>query len=342
MTETVHPSPLGPADVAVIIPAFNAGRFLDQALASVAGQTVEPGIVVVADDCSTDDTRERARRWQGRLPLELVQTERNGGPGAARHHAIQATGAALLAMLDSDDFFLPDHLETMIATYTAAPGLVSAQELSWYPGTGLTIPDHQDRPSRASYQLGALLRHNFVNFGFFSRDLYELVGGFRAEYCEDWGLWIRMLRAGAKLTMASHATAVHRVRTDSRSFDSARTAERGITVLTAQLQAAKTPAEAAAARAGLRTLRGKLSFYRATQLAAQGRFRQARRAALDGLPGGGPRAAAGLLALSTAPSAATRLEQVTRPYRSSLGRHAPEHASSPSTAEPTKDGDRPA
>ena len=323
MPEARDPSPAGPADVAVVIPAFNSGAYLDQALASVAGQTVEPAAVVVVDDCSSDDTGERARRWQGRLPLELVRLERNRGPGVARHRAIQVTSTALLAMLDADDLFLPDHLETMAATFAAAPGLVSAQELAWYPGRDLVAPARPKSSPRAS-QLDALLRHNFVNFGFFSRDLYEVAGGFPDRYCcEDWSLWIRMVRAGARVTMASHPTAVHRVRPGSLSFDGPRTARNGVEVLTAELRAASSPAEAAAARAGLRALRGKLSFYRATELAAQGQRRQARRAAFGGLPAGGPRATAGLLALLVAPSTAARLERLTRPYRLPAGAGMP-------------------
>jgi GT2 family glycosyltransferase len=333
MTEACHPTFPGLADVAVVIPAFNSGAYLDQALASVAGQTVGPSAVVVVDDCSSDDTSERARRWQGRLPLKLIPLERNRGPGGARHCGIQATDTELLAILDADDLFLPDHLETMAATYRGCPGLVSAQVLSWYPGQGLTSPAKARRVPHASYQLGALLRQNFVNFPLFSRDLYESVGGFREQYCEDWDLWIRMVRAGAKVTMASHPTAVSREWPGSRSFDSARTAQRSIDVLTAELHGAHSPAEARAARAGLRALRGKLSFYRATELATQGRPRQARRAALDGLPGGGPRDAAGLLALLAAPSAAARLGRRTRRHRIAADEYRPEHTQSSGDAD---------
>lgn len=313
-----------PTEVAVIIPAFNSGAHLDQALASVAGQTAAPGAVVVVDDCSGDDTLDRARRWQGRLPLEVVRLEQNRGPGVARHRAIRLTTAPLLAMLDADDLFLPDHLESMAATHAACPGLVSAQELSWCPGVGLTLPARPQRTPRQSDILRALLRHNFVNFGFFSRDLYELAGGFGDQYyCEDWDLWIRMIRAGASMTMASHPTAIHRVHSRSLTFDAARTAQHSMAFLSATLQATQSPAEAAAARAGLRALRGKLSFYRATELATEGNLRQARRVAFGGLPGGGLRATAGLLALALAPSAAARLERLTRPHRLPLGAYVP-------------------
>jgi GT2 family glycosyltransferase len=316
MTEARDPDSPGPAEVAVIIPAFNSGAYLDQALASLAGQTVLPGTVVVVDDCSSDDTSERARRWQGRLPLELIRLERNCGPGVARHRAIQATSTALLAMLDADDLFLPDHLETMAAAYRGCPGLISAQVLSWYPGQQLVGPAKARLVPRTSYQLGALLRHNFVTFPIFSRDLYESAGGFGAEYlCEDWLLWIRMVRAGARVVMASHPTAVSRQRPGSLSFDSALITQRSIDALTAELHKAGSPAEVRATRAGLRALRAKLSFYRATELASQRRPWQARQAAFEGLPGGSPRDAAGLLALLAAPSATTRLERLMRPHR---------------------------
>ncbi len=334
MTEG-RPAIPGPTEVAVIIPAFNSGAYLDHALASVAAQIAAPMTVVVGDDGSTDDTVERARRWQGRLPIEVVRLERNQGPGVARHRAIQATSAPLLAMLDSDDLLLPDHLVTMAATHAACPGLISAQELAWYPGRSLTASVGQRRVPRASSQLGALLRRNFVTFGFFSRDLYESVGGFWDQCCEDWDLWIRMVRAGATLTMASHPTAIHRVRPGSLSWDPEQTAKEGIVVLSAALRAARSPREAAAARAGLRTLRGKLGFYRATELAARRHSWQARQVALGGLPAGGPRAAAGLLALVVAPCTAARLERLTRPYRLPMGTHISPDGTPTDSSQPT-------
>src|SRR2546423_15298997 len=96
------------AGIAVIIPAFNAAGYLDQALASIAAQTEPPAEVVVADDGSTDDTVERARRWESRLPIKIVQLPGNAGPGPARHAATSAAEAPLLAIIDADDLLLPD------------------------------------------------------------------------------------------------------------------------------------------------------------------------------------------------------------------------------------------
>jgi glycosyltransferase involved in cell wall biosynthesis len=307
--------------VAVIIPAFNVESFLDQTLASVAGQTRPADIVVVADDCSADDTAQRAGRWVGRLPIEVVRLERNEGPGPARHQAIQATDAQLLAMLDADDLWLPDHLETMIAAYERAPGLVSAQELSWMPGRGIDLAARRAQatsiPAGRAAQLAALLHHNYVNFPLFARTTYEGAGGFRgfSRGAEDWDLWIRMLRAGVTMTQAPHPTALHRVRPQSLSVDPHRTVELGIAVLITALAEADSAHERRAAARGLRALVARKRYYDAFALAIDGHPWRARFTAARGSRGGGWKVAAGLTALAVAPGASIRLEQLTRRYR---------------------------
>jgi hypothetical protein len=307
-------------DVAVIIPAFNVGRYLDQALASVAGQTRAPAAVVVVDDGSQDDTVERARGWRDRLPVEVLCLGRNLGPGPARDHAIRATDTAMLALLDADDLWLPDHLETMAAACARAPGLVTAWELAWMPGRGIDSERRRNRrtrlPDKAEDQLDALLQHNYVNFGFFTRTLYERAGGFRDFLVgEDWDLWIRMLRAGGRITRASHPTALHRVRPGSLSVDPSRTVECGIAVLTTAMAEARTSRERAAAERGLRALEARRRYYDVLALAGDGQLLRARLRAIQAPRGGGARISLGLAAMALAPRMSLRIERATRPYR---------------------------
>jgi len=320
MNQHTAAAPDRPLGVAVIIPAFNAGRHLDGALASVAGQSRAPAAVVVADDCSTDDTAERARRWRDRLPLEVVRLARNVGPGPARHQAILATDTPLLALLDADDLWFPDHLETVAAAYDRAPGLVTAQELDWVPGRGIDLAWRRSRrvqvPAEPEDQLVSLLRRNYVNFGFFSRVLYERAGGFRDFLVgEDWDLWIRMLRTGARLTQTSHPTGLHRVRPGSLSVDPEQTVEFGIQVLATAVTEGRSARERVAAAQGLRALRARKRYYDVRALAGDGQHWHARIAALGGLRGGGAKVTLGLAAMVVAPRASLRLDRVTRRYR---------------------------
>jgi glycosyltransferase involved in cell wall biosynthesis len=320
MTQHLAQAPDRPLDVAVIIPAFNAGSYVDQALASVAGQTRPPAVVVVADDGSHDDTVERARAWRSRLPLEVLCLGRNLGPGPARHRAILATDTAMLAMLDADDLWLPDHLETMAAACARAPGLVTAWELAWMPGHGIDCDRRRTRqaplPDNPEDQLAALLQRNYVNFGLFPRTLYEHAGGFRDFLVgEDWDLWIRMLRAGGRIARAPHQTALHRVRPGSLSVDPKRTVEYGIAVLTTALAEARTPRERAAAERGLRALKARKRYYDVLALAGDGHPWRARLGAMRAPRGGGARITLGLAAMAVAPRAALRIERATRSYR---------------------------
>ena len=88
--------------ISIVIPAYNAGATLREALDSVQAQNHAPHEIIVVDDGSTDDTADIARTYQDVLPLVLVQ-QSNAGLGAARNAGMdKATGEAW-AFLDADD-----------------------------------------------------------------------------------------------------------------------------------------------------------------------------------------------------------------------------------------------
>ena len=94
--------------VTVVIPAWNRARELPAALASVARQTAQPAEVVVVDDGSTDRTAEVAAAHGARV----VRHEENRGVSAARNSGIAAASHDWIAFVDSDDEWLPRHLQT--------------------------------------------------------------------------------------------------------------------------------------------------------------------------------------------------------------------------------------
>jgi glycosyltransferase involved in cell wall biosynthesis len=106
--------------VSVLIPAYNAGPYLGEALDSVLAQTYRPLEVIVADDGSEDDTVEVARSYGD--PVRLVQQER-GGNGAARNAAVAVAGGQYYAFLDADDRFMPGKLQAQMDALDGDPGL---------------------------------------------------------------------------------------------------------------------------------------------------------------------------------------------------------------------------
>lgn len=106
---------MGMADVSVIIPAFNAEATLETAVISALAQP-ETREVLIIDDASTDATRACAEMLAARDPrARLIALGTNGGPARARNHGIDSAIGARVAILDSDDFFLPGRLSRISA-----------------------------------------------------------------------------------------------------------------------------------------------------------------------------------------------------------------------------------
>ncbi len=312
-------APRGAASsIAVVIPAYNSAHTLDAALASIAAQTHAASAVVVGDDHSGDDTPELARRWQGLLPLEVVRLERNSGPAAARRAAIAAIDAPLIALLDADDVWLPDHLESAARLHERCGGIVCADVMRWRPGRGVHAATHRDHfpIPPADRQVLGILRHNFVSIGaLFPRRAYDEAGGFRdgVSGAEDWDLWIRMIRNGLRVHGIPAPTVLYRV-------DSAGLSHRAVIfdtyvrVLERAVAEAGDDAQRAAALAGLSWMKGRRALAIAYAAARDGGGWRARMAAARCLTGP-PRMALEATLLLASPSLAVRLGDAARRRR---------------------------
>ncbi|MEQ8264471.1 glycosyltransferase family A protein [Pseudohaliea sp.] len=113
--------------IAILIPAYNAGRFIEAALDSVAKQSRRPDEVIVVDDGSIDNTADVVETWR-RLHPEmalLLVTQANEGASAARNKALRSASSGLVAFLDADDLLEPGHLQELSAALLANPDLVA-------------------------------------------------------------------------------------------------------------------------------------------------------------------------------------------------------------------------
>jgi glycosyltransferase involved in cell wall biosynthesis len=107
-------------EVSVVIPAWNAARYLPDALASVAAQSVPVSEVLVVDDGSTDSTAALAEGLGG---VVRVLRQEHAGAAAARNHGVQEARSEWVAFLDADDYWLPDRLAWQAAALRAEPAL---------------------------------------------------------------------------------------------------------------------------------------------------------------------------------------------------------------------------
>ncbi len=96
------------ASISVIIPVFNAQRFLCEAIDSVLAQTLPADQIIVVNDGSTDESEEMIRNYGGQIDYFYQE---NMGPGSARNRGLEQARGDFISFLDADDIYLPTKLE---------------------------------------------------------------------------------------------------------------------------------------------------------------------------------------------------------------------------------------
>ncbi len=188
--------PEGFPRVSVVIPAYNAGSFLREAIDSVLAQSWPVAEIIVVDDGSTDNSREIARAY---CPtVRLLETARGGASGARNAGAREATGE-WLAFLDADDIWLPNKLERQFSVIDDRTALVYCDR--WNIGVRAGLPEIQSeiQPLQDGDLFTSLLLDGNVitTSGVLIRTaVFHDVGGFdedpRLIPAEDWDLWVRV------------------------------------------------------------------------------------------------------------------------------------------------------
>ena len=106
--------------ISVVIPAYNAGRFIRRTIDSVLGQTFADYELIVVDDGSTDNTGEIVKSYGSKVRYIYQQ---NAGDGPARNTGIAAANGEWVAFCDHDDEWLPEKLQLQMDMLNKHPDL---------------------------------------------------------------------------------------------------------------------------------------------------------------------------------------------------------------------------
>jgi glycosyltransferase involved in cell wall biosynthesis len=178
-------------DTTAVVPCFNYGRFLEEAVNSLLEQSPEPPRVVVADDGSTDpDTRAVLER----LPagVEVLRLA-NGGVAAARNAGAARADTPFLLFLDADDRLAPGALAALRSALAAEPGAGFAY------GDQRFFGDWEGEMRFPPYDpLRLLDRHLIGPTALMRAELVRDTGGYDPAFAlyEDWEIWLAALAAG--------------------------------------------------------------------------------------------------------------------------------------------------
>jgi succinoglycan biosynthesis protein ExoO len=130
---------VGPA-VSVIIPAYNAGKYVGEAIASVLAQTVQDFEIIVVDDGSADNTADVVSGFADPR-IRLLKNEINRGPSYSRNRAMAESSGKWIAVLDADDWWHERRLEFLLSAAgrhqaeIVADNLFLIRDGEWKPWT---------------------------------------------------------------------------------------------------------------------------------------------------------------------------------------------------------------
>jgi glycosyltransferase involved in cell wall biosynthesis len=191
MTHT--PSPITIPLVSVIIPTYNRGWILRDAIDSVLGQTYADFELIVVDDGSTDRTPQILDAYGDRL---RVIRQANQGVSAARNRGIGESSGPLIALLDSDDIWLPKKLSVQVDFFNKNPAALICQTEEIWIRNGLRVnPGKRHRkPSGMIFERSLELCLVSPSAVMVRRELFAKVGLFDENLpaCEDYDLWLRV------------------------------------------------------------------------------------------------------------------------------------------------------
>lgn len=217
------PSPLTLPRISVVVPSFNQGRFLAQALESVLSQDYPALEVVVMDGGSTDETLDVIHSYAERLTH--WRSGPDDGQAAAINAGMQHCSGTLVTWLNSDDLQLGDSLWRVARAFMDHPGY------GLYIGNGMRHDERRGSVTPFSRRHLALSRRALAEgldyilqpATFFLREAWDEAGGLRSElnYCLDWDLILR-IAARRPAVLIDDFLAV------SREYETTKTASGGL------------------------------------------------------------------------------------------------------------------
>jgi glycosyltransferase involved in cell wall biosynthesis len=192
--------------VSVIMPARNAGRFLDSAIRSVLTQTLPDFELLVVDDGSDDDTRaicERLARFDARV---VVSTNPGCGLVDALNHGLGSARGRYIARMDADDISLPERFKRQVDLLDANRDLAVA-------GSWAHIIDEREAtigamtpPTDAVAVRRELVHRSCIVHpsAMIRTETIRRVGGYRRAFvgCEDYDLWLRISEVAGLANLA--------------------------------------------------------------------------------------------------------------------------------------------
>jgi len=239
--------------VSIVIPAYNVAPFIEETLATVFAQTFDDFEVIIVNDGSPD-TEEFERALEPFIDRIVYLKQENRGASAARNTAVRAAQGELVAFLDADDLWSPNYLAEQISfmrEFDCDLACADAMIFGVSADAGRSYMDSlmESAPPEGRVSFLELVNadRSLITSGVMvRRDLVLEVGLFdeALRNAQDFDLWLRLVRHGARLAYQRKVLLSYRSRANSLSGDAINSHRRELLVFDKIEQSYEfTPAE---------------------------------------------------------------------------------------------------
>lgn len=200
--------------VSVIIPCFNAERWIAEAIDSCLNQTYAHIEIIVIDDCSTDKSMEIIKSYGDKIIWERLSE--NKGGSYARNRGFALSKGEYIQFLDADDFILPEKIERQInfLEETGADAVYGDWRYQGHQSNGVVFLDQIEKPGTQTDILQSLIENWWTAVAslFYRRTAVEKSGGWDTNFKagQDRDFFISVVMSGAKVVYQPGCYSVYR------------------------------------------------------------------------------------------------------------------------------------
>lgn len=199
--------------VSIVIPAYNAEKFLEETVASALASTYPFIEIIIVNDGSTDHTQQVIDHIVNKYPQIKAIHQNNQGVSIARNTGIAVATGKYILPLDADDLISPDYIERAIEI------LVNNPQVKMVNGLGEFFGDRQGHWNLKPFSRRLLARKNMLYIsGIFRKADFDKTDGFCPDIKgpEDWDFWISLLKRGGEVVRIPGVCLYYRIHANSK------------------------------------------------------------------------------------------------------------------------------
>ncbi|MEL7599468.1 MAG: glycosyltransferase family A protein [Proteiniphilum sp.] len=204
---------MGNPMVSIIVPAYNAEKFIEETVRSALATRYVPIEIVIVDDGSSDATPNILEKIAEEHDIVRVYTQANAGASVARNHAIREAKGVYILPLDSDNLISPDYVQEAVKVLQARPEVKLVSCEAWFFG------EKNGRWKSPKFSINQLCLHNLIdNCAMYRKEDWQKVGGYCHKILgrEDWDFWLSLFENGGEFVRLPIVGLYYRVRSDSK------------------------------------------------------------------------------------------------------------------------------